>query len=254
MEEIKNIEISPIFLGLLAIAAAFAGFIFLGIEGMSLKILFTALIIAIWVIGLCFHEFSHALISYIFGDKSVLAKGYLTLNPLLFSDIRSSIIFPIMILLIGGLPLPGGAVYLRHDLLKTRTHISLTYLAGPFANMVFGLFLGLLCFNLPQSENFANLRAALGFSAFLQIYSAIFNLLPVPSFDGFGAISAFLPPQFAGAIQKAGAIVFVLIILAIFAAPQIFTPIARAAMNLTFQFGANQNDIARGFDNFLGGG
>ena len=90
-------------------------------------------------------EFSPALTSYIYGDNSIIAKGYLTLNPFLFSDARSSIIFPIIILLIGGLPLPGGAVYLRHDLLKTRTHIAVTYLAGPSANIIFGI---VLCLSL----------------------------------------------------------------------------------------------------------
>lgn len=253
MGEIKDIEVSNIFLLLLTIVAALGFTITFSQEGIVLKIIVTAFVIGIWIIGLCFHEFSHALTSYIYGDNSIIAKGYLTLNPFLFSDARSSIIFPIIILLIGGLPLPGGAVYLRHDLLKTRTHIALTYLAGPSANIIFGIVLCLLALAIPEGANYLNLKGAIVLSAFLQFYSAIFNLLPVPSFDGFGAISVFLPPEMQIQAQKFGAIVFALIIIAIFAFPSVFTPLARLAVTFVIASGVSPELVENGFTNFLGG-
>lgn len=253
MGEIKDIEVSNIFLILLTIVAALGFAITFSQEGVVIKIIATTFVIGVWIVGLCFHEFSHALTSYIYGDNSIIAKGYLTLNPFLFSDARSSIIFPIIILLIGGLPLPGGAVYLRHDLLKTRTHIALTYLAGPSANIIFGIVLCLLANAIPNEANNLNLRGAIVLSAFLQFYSAIFNLLPVPSFDGFGAISVFLPPEMQIQAQKFGAIVFALIIIAIFAFPSVFTPLARLAVTFVIASGVSPELVENGFTNFLGG-
>ncbi|MCA0373481.1 MAG: site-2 protease family protein [Proteobacteria bacterium] len=253
MGEIKDIEVSNIFLLLLAFVASLGFALTLPQDGMILKISATIFVIGIWVIGLCFHEFSHALSSYIFGDTSIIDKGYLSLNPLLFSDFRLSIIFPIIILLIGGLPLPGGAVYLRHDLLKTRTHIALTYLAGPFANIILGIVLCLLIIALPDGSQFLNLKGAIAISAFFQFYSAIFNLLPIPSFDGFGALAVFLPPDIQIKAQKIGALAFAFIIFAVFALPSFFTPLARLAVTSVYSFGVPQEIMENGFTNFLRG-
>src|SRR5262249_31347327 len=63
-----------------------------------------------FLISLCLHEFGHAFVAYHCGDTTVGEKGYLTLNPLLYTDVQYSILFPILIMAIGGVGLPGGAV------------------------------------------------------------------------------------------------------------------------------------------------
>jgi Zn-dependent protease len=63
-----------------------------------------------WVISLCLHEFGHAIAAYYCGDHTMRAKGYLTLNPLLYTHAQFSILWPLLAMVLGGVGLPGGAV------------------------------------------------------------------------------------------------------------------------------------------------
>ncbi len=58
-----------------------------------------AVVLGGWVITLCLHEFAHAAVAYAGGDISVRARGYLTLNPLRYTDLAYSVIIPILLLL-----------------------------------------------------------------------------------------------------------------------------------------------------------
>ena len=60
--------------------------------------------------SLCLHEFGHALVAYRGGDRSVRGKGYLTLDIRRYTDVGLSFVLPVLFLLLGGIPLPGGAV------------------------------------------------------------------------------------------------------------------------------------------------
>ena len=87
-----------------------------------------------WVITLCLHEFAHALVAYVGGDSSVRARGYLTLNPARYTDLATSVVMPIILLAIGGIPLPGGAVLVEPGRLRFRWWASLVSAAGPAAD------------------------------------------------------------------------------------------------------------------------
>jgi Zn-dependent protease len=90
-----------------------------------------------WILSLCFHEFSHALVAYWGGDTTVKDKGYLTFNPLKYTEPGLSLIMPLIFILIGGIGLPGGAVYINHRLLRDRYWASYVSAAGPFSNILF---------------------------------------------------------------------------------------------------------------------
>ncbi len=66
-----------------------------------------------WIFSLCLHEFSHAIVAYNGGDYTVREKGYLSFNPLKYTHPIFSIVMPIIFLLLGGIGLPGGAVYIE---------------------------------------------------------------------------------------------------------------------------------------------
>ncbi len=70
-------------------------------------------VIAGWLVSLCLHEFGHAFTAWRFGDHDVAVRGYLTLNPLKYSNPMLSIGLPLLFIALGGIGLPGGAVYLR---------------------------------------------------------------------------------------------------------------------------------------------
>ncbi len=121
--------------------------------------LFFSIIIIIfsWVISLCLHEFAHALVAYCGGDTSVKEKGYLTLNPLKYTDVSTSLVIPIVFLLLGGLALPGGAVYINTNLLRNRYWQSLMSFAGPFANLLIAAFLSFIFADGFANSNESNL-------------------------------------------------------------------------------------------------
>lgn len=155
-----------------------------------------AVVLGGWVITLCLHEFAHAAVAYAGGDVSVRARGYLTLNPLRYTDLAYSVIIPILLLAVGGIPLPGGAVLVEPGRLRRRWYASLVSAAGPATNMVAGFALVVVAASFDTA-----LGAALMYLALLQFVAGILNLLPIPGFDGFGIIEPYLSPRFTEKIR-----------------------------------------------------
>ena len=190
-----NVSLS--FLGLLL---AFVG-IALAMEkaGTSYALVFP-LVLTGYLISICLHEFGHAAAAYAGGDYSVEAKGYLTLDPLRYVDLQYSILLPLLFLLIGGIGLPGAAVYLNMNAIRSPFYRSFASAAGPLATLAFLLFLLAVLHSAGASMS-APLYASLTFLAFLQLSVLVLTLLPVPGFDGWGIIEPWLPP----AAQEFGA-------------------------------------------------
>ena len=78
------------------------------------------LVLAGWAVSLCLHEFGHACVAYRGGDRSVRGKGYLTLDIRRYTDVGLSFVLPVVFLLLGGIPLPGGAVWINHGAIRSR--------------------------------------------------------------------------------------------------------------------------------------
>ena len=95
-----------------------------------------------WIFSLCLHEFSHALVAYLGGDTTVKDKGYLTFNPLKYTHPVYSLLLPLLFLVMGGIGLPGGAVYIETWRLRSRNWMSVVSLAGPTANLILAIILG----------------------------------------------------------------------------------------------------------------
>jgi len=148
----------------------------------------------LWVFAVCMHEFGHALVAYWGGDHTVKDKGYLTLNPLHYTHPVISILMPVVMLAIGGIPLPGGAVYIEHQLLRSRAWETAVALAGVTINWLMVLFLGAF-FKLGIIPNDPSNLASVAFGLLLQfeVGSILLNLIPIPPLDGFQAIAPWLP-------------------------------------------------------------
>ncbi len=159
------------------------------------------LIIATWVLSTCFHEFGHAIVAYWGGDKSVKDKGYLTLNPMVYFNSATTLVIPVLALMLGGIPLPGAAVAINHTKIKNRLVLSLVSFAGPLFTMLFTI--ALIIFNvlvLPSLKSsindahiYAVLQTATNTLIYLEIYVFYLNLLPLPPLDGFGILEPWLP-------------------------------------------------------------
>lgn len=175
-----------------------------------------------WVLAVVAHEFGHALVAHKAGDPTIAEKGYLNLDPLKYADLGVSLVIPVIAVVLGGIGFPGGAVYLREDLMRNRTWRSAASLAGPFGTFVVLMLLSLaIGLAVPRlAGGMANpLIPALAFLAFLQATALILNLLPVPGLDGYGIIRPWLPRQMREATAKYEGLAMMALLALLFFAP-----------------------------------
>jgi Zn-dependent protease len=207
-----------------------------------------------WILSVMVHEFSHAAVGWLGGDHTVAEKGYLSFDPRRYGDLGVSLVIPLVALALGGVGFPGGAVYIRNDLIRSRLWRSATALAGPAATLVILL---LLTFGLSfwagwgvEGPGPIALFEALSVLAFLQAMGLILNLLPIPGLDGFGAIRPFLPASLTPHIRKAEGLVMVGLLLAIFYVPGASAALFRTAATLSALLGLNLDALRAGWAAF----
>lgn len=183
-----------------------------------MDILITFLVVLIgWVFSLCLHEFSHALAAYYGGDYTVKEKGYLTFNPLKYTHPVYSLLLPLIFLLIGGLGLPGGAVYIERWRLRSRGWETAVSLAGPASNLLLAGVLAVVLRFAPLEGG--GIWPGLAFLALLQIMALVLNLLPLPPLDGYGAISPYINPNLRFKLDQAGGALMWVFFLALWYVP-----------------------------------
>ncbi|MEU3284080.1 site-2 protease family protein [Streptomyces longwoodensis] len=184
-------RVSPVFLGIVAVTAVTGWATWTGFAAQPGVAVFL-FVTAAWIVSLCLHEYAHARTALHGGDITVGAKGYLTLNPLKYTHAVLSIVLPVIFVIMGGIGLPGGAVFIERGRIQGRWKHSLVSAAGPLTNVVFAL----VCtapFWLDALDGVpADFRFALAFLALLQVTAAILNFLPVPGLDGYGVIEPWL--------------------------------------------------------------
>ena len=183
---------SPIFL--IIVAVAVVGGVLLTLESPNAADAGALmLVLGGWGTSLCVHEFCHAIVAYRGGDYAVRTKGYLTLDIRRYTDPVFSIVLPLLLLAVGGIPLPGGAVWINHSSLRDRKVESFVSLAGPLSNLVFGVVL-IWADRLfvPLTDRTFGLSACLMYLALLQIFAFVINILPIPGLDGWGAIEPWM--------------------------------------------------------------
>lgn len=222
-------RLSPWFLLLLAVAvvggvvAALAGAV--PLQPHSSAALTTGIVLLVlggWTVSLCLHEFGHAFVAYRAGDVTVRDKGYLTLDIRRYTDVGLSFVLPILFLLIGGIPLPGGAVWINHGLVRSRAARSLISLAGPAMNLVLGAVLTLAVSTISMPYGLVIGLSAL---ALIQVLAFVLNILPIPGLDGFGVIEPYLPPgarQVAAKVRPWAPLVLFVVLISFTAAQQVF--------------------------------
>jgi Zn-dependent protease len=167
-------------------------------------------VISAWVLSLCVHEFGHAYLAY--------TRGYLTLNPAKYADVTLSFLIPVLFILLGGIGLPGGAVWIDRGVIPGRIRHSLISAAGPLANVFFAIMLAVIFKNFAHGDH-GVFWSALAFLAFLQVTAAILNLLPIPGLDGFGIIEPYLPRHWVHQANQYGGYIFLALIALLWLGP-----------------------------------
>jgi len=214
---------SPVFVGIVALTVVSGWMAWTGFGNVRVDVFL--FIICGWLLSLCLHEYAHALVAYFSGDRGVADRGYLRLNPLKYTSPLLSIVLPIIFVALGGIGLPGGAVWVDHAHVRSKVRQSLISLAGPATNVVFALVLaapfalGAADVGFVRTETgelqlvgaHTDFWAALAALAFLQVMASLLNLLPVPGLDGGNIIQPWLNPQYQRAYQLFAPYGFILV-------------------------------------------
>jgi Zn-dependent protease len=200
---------SPIFVGLVALTGVSAWMTWTGFGNVRVDVFL--LVICGWLVSLCLHEYAHALVAYFSGDRGVAERGYLRLNPLKYTHPILSIVLPVVAVILGGIGLPGGAVWVDHAHIGSKIKQSLISAAGPLTNVLFALVLAVPFlaglgpqivedptgqYQLVGSPDHLEFWAALALLAFLQVTASVLNFLPVPGLDGGNILHPWLSPPY----------------------------------------------------------
>jgi Zn-dependent protease len=165
------------------------------------------------VVSLVLHEFSHSLVAYVGGDREIRERGFLTLNPVKFMDPVYSLAIPILFTMMGGIPIMGGRTLIDRHALRSAWWSTAVSLAGPGANVLVAVGIAAL-FRLGLVDEFTPLAGGLAYLAVLQVSLALFNLIPVPPLDGFGAISGHMSAEAQWRARSLGRIGYFVVLLA----------------------------------------
>lgn len=209
--------------------------------------------IATWivplVVAIVLHEISHGWVANAFGDPTARDLGRLSPNPVRHVDPVGTVGLPLVLAVVGApvfgwaKPVPVVASRMRNP----RLHMMIVALAGPGMNLALGLIaafalavaIGLVgeitlltAFLIANIENFL----------VINVFLALFNLLPMPPFDGGHVVEGLLPRRLAKRYKRLGRFGFPLLILLLvvlpMAAPQaniverIVVPPVRAVIDL----------------------
>ena len=200
---------SPIFIGIVALTGVSAWMTWTGFGNVRVDVFL--LVICGWLVSLCLHEYAHALVAYFSGDRGVAERGYLRLNPLKYTHPILSIVLPVIAVILGGIGLPGGAVWVDHAHIGSKVKQSLISAAGPLTNVLFALLLAVPFlvglgpqivqdefgqYQLAGSADHLEFWAALALLAFLQVTASVLNFLPVPGLDGGNMLHPWMSPAY----------------------------------------------------------
>ena len=202
-----------------------------------------------WIFSLCLHEFAHAATAYLGGDHSESTRGYLSFNPLKYLHPVLSILLPLVFILLGGIALPGGAVYLNRNLVRSRGWQSAISLAGPLMNALIAIVAS-IPFWLGLTDTHPALAEALALFIFFQVFAVVLNLLPIPPLDGFGVIAPWLPPDVSNSLYSFANFAFILIFLAIWYVAPISDALFGTIYNIVADLRVNPILVQLGFDTF----
>lgn len=145
----------------------------------------------ILIFSVMIHEIAHGSVAYSLGDHTAKNEGRLTLNPLKHIDLFGSIILPLLLFLSSSPFLFGWAKpvpvnpYNFRDKKYGEIKVSI---AGPASNLLLAIIFGLIL-RFVSNDLFS-------FIVYINIWLAIFNLIPVPPLDGSWILFSLLPARF----------------------------------------------------------
>jgi Zn-dependent protease len=164
------------------------------------------------LVGLTFHEFSHALLADQLGDRQPRAMGRLTLNPIPHIDPIGA-----LMLVIAGFGWAKPVMVNPAALRDGQRGMALVAFAGPIANVVVAIGFAVIyrVLGVVGVDDGFVLRLV-ELVVRLNILLAIFNLIPIPPLDGYNVLLAFLPPRQALVVRQYAPYGVIILLLLVF--------------------------------------
>ena len=191
------------------------------------------------VLSVVIHEYSHAFVANELGDPTAKNAGRLTLNPIAHIDPIGTVLIPLVLMFTSGAffgwakPVPFNPNNVRDP--KGELKIAL---GGPTANLMLAgmVSLGFLAMRLiypviSGNEILVSLTVTV---IYVNIFLALFNLIPIPPLDGSKILAHFLPYRARETFLSIG---FIGIIGALLVAMMILPPVAGVIFNILTGFG-----------------
>ncbi len=192
----------------------------------------TLIQIATWlvplIIAIVFHEVAHGLVARKLGDPTAAQLGRLTLNPFKHVDPVGTVILP-MVLALAKAPIFGWAKpvpVVAERLSNPRRDMVIVALAGPAMNflLAFAAVLILLAVNADSAQRggatFFIAQNAVNF-LLINLFLAVFNLIPLPPFDGGHVVEGFLPRRAVPAWRNFGRFAIIILFALLLVVPMI---------------------------------
>jgi Zn-dependent protease len=179
-------------------------------------------VITALLLSLGFHEAMHAFVAHKLGDQTASEQGRLTLNPLKHVDVMTTVLLPLVMMLLHmpplliAKPVPLDPRQLRYEEFGS----AIVALAGPFTNLGLAIVAAMLA-------RFGLVTGAGVFAHFVAIFLLvnvslfIFNMIPIPPLDGSRLLYAFAPDGVRRLMEQMEAMGFLLLV-AIFV---VFSPV-----------------------------
>ena len=189
---------------------------------MTDTLLILAIIVPCLVVAIVFHEVAHGWSALMLGDPTAKERNRLSLNPLRHVDPMGTLVVPGLLALVGG-PIFGWAKpvpVIKERLSNPRFGMMAVAAAGPLTNLLLALIgavaLGLVLPADPQISTGATgmsliaagdgtvvpLASGMFYFILINVFLAIFNMLPIPPFDGSHIIEGALPRSLVGYYEK----------------------------------------------------
>ncbi len=162
------------------------------------------------------HEWAHGFASTKLGDPTPRYQGRLTLNPFAHIDLMGAA--GILLFGIGwAKPVQVNARYYKNP----KWGMALVAFAGPLSNIILAfillLFSNIVYFaGLTQFAIMYYVRMFLYYIALINISLAVFNLIPVPPFDGSRILFAVLPQKYYFQIMRYERYIFIAVFVIIY--------------------------------------
>ncbi len=185
-----------------------------------------ALIIPL-IIAIVFHEIAHGWVARALGDPTAAELGRLSLNPIKHVDLFGTIILPGMLKLLGA-PVFGWAKPVPVDFRRLRNPrwgMVLVALAGPGMNILLMVVATIVAKPILANLGAGHISAFMANNLvnFIQInlFLALFNMIPVPPFDGSKVLAGFLPDGLRERFQSLDRYALLIMLAMLFLLPKL---------------------------------